>query len=201
MGQPSDTIDDVPKKGEFENGNDDTNLPTYKGDEIDTEQVKPKRSLPIRILHSFRRREDHVRLNTLGQQVVDEGKLPAGVDPTEISHDTSRLDRKLKGRHMQMIAIGGAIGTGLFIGSGSALATGGPLALVIGFGIIGIMLFFVIHALGELAVMFPIAGISQTRSISDDRCFLSLFNSVHRSCLGILHGMELCHAMASCPST
>ena len=59
---------------------------------------------------------------------------------------------------MQMIAIGGAIGTGLFIGSGSALATGGPAGLLIAFGSVGIMLFCVVHALGELAVMFPIAG-------------------------------------------
>lgn len=42
------------------------------------------------------------------------------------------LHRKLKGRHMQMIAIGGSIGTGLFVGSGSALQSGGPASLVIG---------------------------------------------------------------------
>jgi len=54
---------------------------------------------------------------------------------------------------------------GLFVGSGSSLATGGPLALLLGFGIIGIMLFFVIHALGELAVTFPIEGLS---SFDDD---------------------------------
>jgi amino acid permease len=76
---------------------------------------------------------------------------------TRKSH-TSRLNPDLQGRHMQMIVIGGAIGTGLFIGSGSALATGGPAALLIGFGIDEMMLFCVIHALGELAIMFPIAG-------------------------------------------
>src|SRR4051794_17106920 len=42
------------------------------------------------------------------------------------------LHRKLKGRHMQMIAIGGSIGTGLFVGSGAALQNGGPASLVIG---------------------------------------------------------------------
>ena len=68
------------------------------------------------------------------------------------------LMRALESRHMQMIAIGGSIGTGLFIGSGSALASGGPAALMIDFGIVGIMLFCVIHALGELAVLFPISG-------------------------------------------
>ena len=68
------------------------------------------------------------------------------------------LKRKLSSRHLQMIAIGGSIGTGLFVGSGLALSTGGPAALFISFTLIGLMMFCVIHALGELAVMFPIAG-------------------------------------------
>ena len=70
----------------------------------------------------------------------------------------SPLSRRLKGRHLQMIAIGGSIGTGLFVGSGSALRTGGPGALLIAFGLIGMMLYCVVHALGELAVVFPVAG-------------------------------------------
>src|ERR1700751_4151775 len=70
------------------------------------------------------------------------------------------LQRRLQSRHLQMIAIGGTIGTGLFIGSGSALSSGGPAGIMIDFGIIGVMLFCVIHALGELAVLFPISGIT-----------------------------------------
>ncbi|KAK5014884.1 histidine permease, partial [Cryomyces antarcticus] len=70
----------------------------------------------------------------------------------------SPLSRKLKGRHLQMIAIGGSIGTGLFVGSGSALATGGPASLLIAFALIGIMLYCTVHALGEMAVLFPVAG-------------------------------------------
>lgn len=49
-------------------------------------------------------------------------------------------------------------GTGLFVGSGSALANGGPGSLIIAYGLIGCMLFCVVHALGELAVAFPVAG-------------------------------------------
>ena len=57
-----------------------------------------------------------------------------------------------------MIAIGGAIGSGLFIGSGGALASGGPGSVFIGFLLVGMMLFTVVNALGELAVVFPIQG-------------------------------------------
>ncbi|CAL8580705.1 hypothetical protein XPA_006425 [Xanthoria parietina] len=68
------------------------------------------------------------------------------------------LSRALKGRHMQMIAIGGSIGAGLFVGSGGALYTGGPGSLLVGFIIIGAMLLFTVQALGELAVLYPVNG-------------------------------------------
>ena len=68
------------------------------------------------------------------------------------------LHRKLEDRHLKMIAIGGSIGTGLFVASGSALATGGPASLVIDFAVVGFMLFNVCMALGELAVTFPVSG-------------------------------------------
>ena len=51
----------------------------------------------------------------------------------------NQLNQTLKTRHLHMIAIGGSIGAGLFVGSGSALATGGPAALLIGFAIIGVV--------------------------------------------------------------
>jgi len=68
------------------------------------------------------------------------------------------LHRALKGRHMQMIAIGGAIGSGLFIGSGGSFVAGGPAAVIIGFLVIGIMIYLMMQALAELAVMYPING-------------------------------------------
>ncbi|KIX97841.1 uncharacterized protein Z520_06619 [Fonsecaea multimorphosa CBS 102226] len=79
-------------------------------------------------------------------------------DIEEGAHRQAKLSRGLQGRHMQMIAIGGSIGAGLFVGSGSALQSGGPASLVIGFIIIGAMLLCTVQALGELAVLYPVNG-------------------------------------------
>ncbi|ROW13085.1 hypothetical protein VPNG_05911 [Cytospora leucostoma] len=75
-----------------------------------------------------------------------------------VINKTNKLNRDLQSRHMQMIAIGGAIGAGLFVGSGSALNTGGPAPLVICYSIIGVMLLFTCQALAELAVLYPVNG-------------------------------------------
>jgi len=75
-----------------------------------------------------------------------------------VVHKSDPLQRDLQGRHMQMIAIGGAIGAGLFVGSGKALQSGGPAALVIGYIIIGVMLLFTQQAMAELAVLYPVNG-------------------------------------------
>lgn len=60
----------------------------------------------------------------------------------------AELDRSMKSRHLNMIAIGGSIGAGFFVGSGSALTRGGPASVLICFLISGVMIFNVVYALG-----------------------------------------------------
>nr|WP_080793073.1 D-serine/D-alanine/glycine transporter [Corynebacterium pacaense] len=66
--------------------------------------------------------------------------------PTQESSD---LKRGLSNRHLQLIAIGGAIGTGLFMGSGKTISVAGPSVILV-YAIIGFMLFFVMRAMGEM---------------------------------------------------
>lgn len=75
----------------------------------------------------------------------------------EVSKETS-LHRGLKARHITMIAIGGAIGTGLIIGTGAALARAGPGSVFIAYTIIGFLVYLVMAALGEMAAWLPMSS-------------------------------------------
>lgn len=69
-----------------------------------------------------------------------------------------RLARKLSARQVQMIAIGGTIGTGLFLGTGESLSTGGPGAMLLSYAIVGAIVFITMLSLGEMAAFMPVAG-------------------------------------------
>ncbi|KRN27721.1 amino acid transport protein [Lactobacillus selangorensis] len=66
-----------------------------------------------------------------------------------MSNNEPHLERNLKGRHVQLIAIGGTIGTGLFLGSGKAIHLAGP-SILLAYLITGIICFFLMRALGDL---------------------------------------------------
>ncbi|KAH6643679.1 dicarboxylic amino acid permease-like protein [Boeremia exigua] len=69
--------------------------------------------------------------------------------------DNHHLHRGLKSRHITMIAIGGAIGTGLIIGTGKALAQSGPASILIAYTSVGFLVYIVMTALGEMAAWIP----------------------------------------------
>ena len=81
----------------------------------------------------------------------------ADASPTEIDPE-SGVKRGLKTRHLSMMALAGIIGPGLLVGSGGALSSGGPAALLIGFGVIGIIAFSIMQSLGEITTLYPSGG-------------------------------------------
>lgn len=96
---------------------------------------------------------------------VSDKQLEAGSEFTRLNSDdledeleNSKLIKDLSIRHLITLAVGGAIGTGLFVNSGAALNSGGPASLVIDWVIISTCLFTVINSLGELAAAFPVVG-------------------------------------------
>jgi L-asparagine transporter-like permease len=70
---------------------------------------------------------------------------------------SGHLERKLKNRHIQLIALGGTIGTGLFLGSAGIIELAGP-SMLLGYAIGGLVAFLIMRFLGEMLVEEPIAG-------------------------------------------
>ncbi|EOR09823.1 MULTISPECIES: amino acid permease [Acinetobacter] len=74
-----------------------------------------------------------------------------------MNNDSSQLQRGLKNRHIQLIAMGGAIGTGLFLGSAQIIQSAGP-SIILGYAIGGLIVFLIMRHLGEMIVEEPVAG-------------------------------------------
>jgi len=79
-----------------------------------------------------------------------DGTQPLQVEPPRLAH-------ALTSRQVQFIALGGAVGAGLFLGSGVAISRAGP-ALLIAYTVAGTVIFLMARALGELALFMPVAG-------------------------------------------
>ncbi|KAM7213334.1 amino-acid permease inda1 [Rhypophila decipiens] len=104
----------------------------------------------------FINNDDYYSLNFWGRMGFTPESFKRRAETEGNRHN--QLNQTMKGRHLHMIAIGGSIGAGLFVGTGSALRRGGPASLLIDYIIIGVMMFNVVFALGELALMYPVSG-------------------------------------------
>ncbi|RPA86089.1 amino acid permease [Ascobolus immersus RN42] len=82
----------------------------------------------------------------------------SGDDTASVESGGHDLHRGLKSRHITMIAIGGAVGTGLIIGTGKALAKAGPLSILISYTLVGFLVYLVMCALGEMATWLPMSS-------------------------------------------
>ncbi len=89
--------------------------------------------------------------NTVNTLTVLESK-------NQLSSVTGELKRGLKSRHLTMISLGGTIGTGLFLASGGAIHNAGPGGVLVSYIAIGIMVYFLMTSLAEMATYMPVAG-------------------------------------------
>ena len=88
---------------------------------------------------------------------MQEGNPVTPQTSTTVDKGDSGYNKALRNRHLQMIAIGGSIGTGLFLGTGGRIAQGGP-GLAISYAVCGIFAFLMVRALGEMAIRRPSSG-------------------------------------------
>ncbi|EXJ66615.1 uncharacterized protein A1O5_10286 [Cladophialophora psammophila CBS 110553] len=127
--------------------------------------------------------------------VVESRQQQDGFDEAEdlkhLEHEqrnVGTLERRLKSRHVQFLALSGAIGTGLFVGSGQALSLAGPLSTFLAYLITGFNLYAVINSLGEMAAYLPLPGavpVYAARFVDDALGFTLGWNYWYQFAVGV----------------
>lgn len=114
-------------------------------------------------------------MSVRSESIADDGKQPAVVDiaaepfagPSRANvsegdfvtdHEDQDLKRGLHQRHISLIALAGAIGTGLFLGLGSSIQTAGPVGALLAYATVGLIVCAVQFALGEVTALLPVTG-------------------------------------------
>lgn len=85
----------------------------------------------------------------------------AGIASVEMVNDGT-TKRGLRSRHIQMIALGGCVGTGLFVGTGATLALGGPVFILISFILMSLLVYMIVTAIVEVTAYLPVSGASMS---------------------------------------
>lgn len=97
-------------------------------------------------------------------EVIEDVSLEETADGQDVmkaemtDHNPSQLLRRLDNRQIQIMAVGGSIGTALFVSIGGGLARSGPLSLLLGYAIYSVILGCVTNGLAEMTVLYPIPG-------------------------------------------
>ncbi|KAH9884241.1 proline-specific permease [Xylariomycetidae sp. FL2044] len=101
-----------------------------------------------------RRKDEIATANPADRQDDPVGDLKAEQE----NRNGGTLKRDLKSRHVQFMALSGAIGTGLFVGTGQVLSLAGPLSAFLAYLITAVNVYCVVHSLGEMATYLPLPG-------------------------------------------
>lgn len=110
----------------------------------------------------YRSGSSHLDLSIANSRIID-------VDDSEkeIPDRKQVLHRGLKARHVQLLALGGCIGTGLFIGSGGVLSLAGPGSLFLSYVVMSVILWFVMNMMGEMTTFLPLPGNGPQSFVTD----------------------------------
>ncbi|PBK73254.1 hypothetical protein ARMSODRAFT_625405 [Armillaria solidipes] len=120
-------------------------------------------------------------------EVVSINVADSGADIIDFE-EKKDLKRGLGQRHIQMIALAGTIGTGLFLGSGRAIANGGPVGALMGYTFVGILVSCVVISQAELAALVPLSGsiVRHAEYFFDPALsFAQGWNSVYSNCVSL----------------
>lgn len=120
------------------------------------------------LVHDILTMSDHIEKSepaAAETQLAREPTADPEKAPLEDHGADSQLHRRLGTRHIAMIGLGGSIGMGLWLGSGSSLSKAGPASLFLGYVLAGTMIWSVSHSIGEMAVMYPLPS-----AVSDVAC-------------------------------
>ncbi|MCI1675784.1 MAG: amino acid permease [Ancrocorticia sp.] len=102
--------------------------------------------------------EEQSRERKVGSATEGSVAATRSVPEPQLSDGTHQLHRSLRARHLTMISIGGAIGTGLFVASGETVSTAGPGGALLAYSLIGVMVYLLMQSLGEMSTYLPVAG-------------------------------------------
>lgn len=120
-------------------------------------QRSPLTTVPRRARNRvIRKREDSIH-DVADDSGRTEYAAARGPDRSDRKGPEDGLQAGLKNRHLSMIAIGGVIGAGLFVGSSAGIAAAGP-AILLSYALVGLMVVFVMRMLGEMAAARPASG-------------------------------------------
>lgn len=116
------------------------------------------------ILYSNETLEEGVAFDKLERGDSGASGVSAAGTSVDGKHEGIRLKKALEARHVSMIAIGGSLGTGLLIGTGSSLASAGPASILISYSFVGLLVYTVMACLGEMAAFIPLDGFTSYAS-------------------------------------
>ena len=108
---------------------------------------KESRSIVTRFIDSFK--------PAIASDIPIDEEKDLDLNATGNFHEKTKLKQSMKSRHVLMMSLGTGIGTGLLVANGKCLHYGGPAALVISYALVSFVTYFVIQAVGEMAVAYP----------------------------------------------